>query len=659
MNRTENESPPKKQISNIPESYSQIIQQNQNVSQPQIDSNSLNQLLSVIYDDEFVIMINDLSHSIKIYNKAMIQFINLTKTIISNNISFFENLTIEKDKEIKTFPNIFNLIETNYNNFFSTAKIIFKKMKKYRNERLENINKLPITENNLKFCFINFNKKNSSPNENVAQNNIINNENKTIEKNIYNPSPIPNRNFPEKIIYEENAELKKKLFNLEKKIEIIGNNNKKNIITNNINNISNFHLQENKPNEVELIRENKNITKAIKNLINIIEYEYSPEYSYSKNTFDNMDEIEEHKKEIKQQKEELINTIKIYLSNVEINKITDNIEINFNSNIHFLKKIEEMKQVIEKLESQNKSLTTENKNYIEDIKKLDNENKKLKEENDLKITEISEENQKQISSYIEQINQLKNEIKEDKIETEENQNKYNKEKIDLKEQINMLNSEKITSQEKMLKIIQQKNIEISNLINERNDIIKEKNELNEKMIKSKEKIKEMSEKEEQNEKIKNQLKEELTKNKEIIGNMKLELDKLNEENNNKISKDDLNKLENQIKEKEDEIKNIKDEIQIKIKELKENENKIYELTEQKTKDEEKYNQLLLENNKLFETNNTLTIRNQKQEDYEKELLKKIEILSEENNQNKKEIEIKLKEINDKYNIKIITLKIKK
>ena len=118
MNRTENESPPKKQISNIPESYSQIIQQNQNVSQPQIDSNSLNQLLSVIYDDEFVIMINDLSHSIKIYNKAMIQFINLTKTIISNNISFFENLTIEKDKEIKTLPNIFNLIETNYNNFF-------------------------------------------------------------------------------------------------------------------------------------------------------------------------------------------------------------------------------------------------------------------------------------------------------------------------------------------------------------------------------------------------------------------------------------------------------------------------------------------------------------------------------------------------------------
>ena len=64
MNKTENESPPKKQYSNISESYSQIIQQNQNFNQPQIDVNSLNQLLSVIYDDEFVIMINDLSHSI-------------------------------------------------------------------------------------------------------------------------------------------------------------------------------------------------------------------------------------------------------------------------------------------------------------------------------------------------------------------------------------------------------------------------------------------------------------------------------------------------------------------------------------------------------------------------------------------------------------------
>ena len=364
MNKTENE-PGQNQFFNPSESYSQIMQQNQNQNS-KIDSNSLNQLLSVIYDDEFVIMINDLSHSIKIYNKAMVQFINQTKVIISNNINFFENLKIEKEKEIKSFTNLFNLIENNYTNFFSNAKIIFKKMKKYRNERLENINKLPLAEKNLKFCLINVNKKNNvnnASNENLDQNNIINN-NKTIEKNnVYIPSPIPNKKYQENM-YEENAELKKKLFNLEKKIEIIGNN-KKNIITNNINNISNFHLQENKQNEIELIRENKNIIKTIKNLINILEYEYSPEYSYSRNTFDNMDEIEEHKKEIKQQKEELIKSIKNFLLNVENDKISENSEINNNNNINFLKKIEEMKIIIEKLESKIKTVSIENKNYIE------------------------------------------------------------------------------------------------------------------------------------------------------------------------------------------------------------------------------------------------------------------------------------------------------
>ena len=255
MNKTENDSL-KNQFSNTSEMNPQIIQQNQIQNLAQIDFNSLNQLLSVIYDDEFVIMINDLSHTIKIFNKEMIQFINQTKEIFSNNYSFNENLKLEKEKEIKSFSSLFNFIETNYNNFFSTAKIIFKKMKKYRNERLENINKLPIAEKSLKFCLININKKNNSYNENFDQNNFMKNE--KVEKNIYSPSPFPNRNFPENIIYEENAELKKKLFNLEKKIEIIGNN-KKSIITNNINNISNFHLQENKQSEIELIRENKNI----------------------------------------------------------------------------------------------------------------------------------------------------------------------------------------------------------------------------------------------------------------------------------------------------------------------------------------------------------------------------------------------------------------
>ena len=298
--------------------------------QKQIDSNSLNQLLSVIYDDEFVIMINDLSHAIKIYNKSMIKFINQMTLIISKNKSILESLKEEKYSELRNLPSIFNSIETDYKTFFSTAKIIFKKMKKYRNERLENINKLPIGDKNLKFCFINMNKNYGT--EGILRHSGGGNQKKLIEKkdnmSIYSKTSsnkdnsldkinynlsgksknLNNINFESIKLYEENIELKKKIFNLEKKIDIIGNN-KKSIITNNINNISNYHLQEFK-NQNEII-------KIIKNLINILEYEKSPDYSFNKNTFDNVEEIAEHKKEITNQKDELIFIIKNFLNEIK------------------------------------------------------------------------------------------------------------------------------------------------------------------------------------------------------------------------------------------------------------------------------------------------------------------------------------------------------
>ena len=202
--------------------------------QKQIDSNSLNQLLSVIYDDEFVIMINDLSHAIKIYNKAMIQFINQMKLILSKNNTIFDSLKEEKESELPNIPTLFNSIETDYKTFFSTAKIIFKKMKKYRNERLESINKLPIGEKNLKFCFINMNKnygtegtlRNSGSTQNQNRLNDKKDDISLYSKSSSNKDDKINYNFSvnststnyESKLYEENVELKKKIFNLEKKI---------------------------------------------------------------------------------------------------------------------------------------------------------------------------------------------------------------------------------------------------------------------------------------------------------------------------------------------------------------------------------------------------------------------------------------------------------
>ena len=207
--------------------------------QKQIDTNSLNQLLSVIYDDEFVIMINDLSHAIKIYNKAMIQFINQIKLNVSKNISILESLK-EQKSELYNIPSYFNSIETDYKTFFSTAKIIFKKMKKYRNERLESINKLPIGEKNLKFCFINMNKNYATEGSLRNSGHSSGNQNKLIDKkddiSINSKSSSNKDNSSDKInynintnysnyestkLYEENVELKKKIFNLEKKLKLL------------------------------------------------------------------------------------------------------------------------------------------------------------------------------------------------------------------------------------------------------------------------------------------------------------------------------------------------------------------------------------------------------------------------------------------------------
>ena len=489
-----------------------------NEKQKQIDTNSLNQLLSVIYDDEFVIMINDLSHTIKIYNKAMIQFFNQMKLILSKNYSFLDSLEDQKDANLPTIPTLFNSLETNYKTFFNSAKVIFKKMKKYRNEKLESINKLPLGEKNLKFCFINFSKTNSStgitiknqtkscerkPDNLTVYSKSSSNKEKKInfnDRKSYNLSINTNNNITNSDsnkLLEENIELKNKILFLEKKIEFIGNN-KKNIIPNNINNISNFHLQENiNHTDIDIVRENKNIIKTVKNLINILEYEQSPDYSCNKNTFDNVEEIAEHKKEITNQKDELIFTIKNYLYDIEINRRTktentdmNNLNLNNEKSKMSLRQIDELKKVIEMLEIKIKKISEEKQNYIEEINNLEKKNKEIIDENKKKEEHEKKKGQilqNQMVSLVNQIVELKQQISNK--ETQYNDLKQSKEKninnlkneiIELKTQIKDLSSEKIVSEEKMLKLIQQKNKEISSLINERNEIKKEKLQILEK-----------------------------------------------------------------------------------------------------------------------------------------------------------------------------------
>jgi len=219
-----------------------------------------------------------------------------------------------------------------------------------------------------------------------------------------------------------------------------------------------------------MICENKNIIKLIKNLINILEYEQSPDYSYNKNTFDNVEEIAEHKKEITNQKDELIFVIKKYLYDLENrNKIaienTDINDANVNSQKSKIsqKQMEDLRKSNEKPEIKIKKIMGENKNYIEEMNKLVKKNKELlddnkkKEEYDKKKEQIL---QNQMVSLVNQIVELKQQSSNKEIQCnelkqiqEKNINSYKKEINQLKTQMKNLSSEKLNSEEKMLKLI--------------------------------------------------------------------------------------------------------------------------------------------------------------------------------------------------------------
>ena len=142
---------------------------------------STKNILEMIYDDEFVIMINQLSTSIKNYyrsnNKNFLAIKNILKNNDINNHSLLET---------------FNKIENAFSYFYSSAKQIFKNMKIYRREKISNImNQNKKKSNNRNNLNATIKQRNSDmrlkqlikgENE-LSTNNILNN-NKTLSINI-------------------------------------------------------------------------------------------------------------------------------------------------------------------------------------------------------------------------------------------------------------------------------------------------------------------------------------------------------------------------------------------------------------------------------------------------------------------------------------------
>ena len=92
----------------------------------------LNQLLLYVYDDDFILMINELSSSILFYHKTIEKYFTNIKILLNK----MENTSYSTAIEGNT-----SNLENSFKQFYSNAKLIFLKMKEYRSVKLKNINK--------------------------------------------------------------------------------------------------------------------------------------------------------------------------------------------------------------------------------------------------------------------------------------------------------------------------------------------------------------------------------------------------------------------------------------------------------------------------------------------------------------------------------------
>jgi hypothetical protein len=176
---------------------------------------NIQNIFTTVYDDEFISFINELSLSIKSFYKSINPNFLTMKTLL--NSPEFSELTLDNSNNINSsIQQTFSFIETSFTKFYQSAKIIFKKMKIYRNSKIENVI---------------INQKNESPKKNNINisNNLSNKDGINVNGTNYsmeiNNNDI-NNNAKIKIdkLKNENSILKKKIEMLEKKNKTISPN---------------------------------------------------------------------------------------------------------------------------------------------------------------------------------------------------------------------------------------------------------------------------------------------------------------------------------------------------------------------------------------------------------------------------------------------------
>ena len=333
----------KKHVFVRPSQVSSNKSSTQHINESDKSKNSSKNILEEIYDDEFVIMINQLSSSIKNYYRSNNKNFNVVKSILNTN-----EMNYNKNNEL--LVESFNNLENSFSFFYSTAKQIFKSMKIYRREKIANIlaqNKKKTTNNR---------NNNNSINLNVKQRNSDAKINQLLK------SPIE---YNSKSIFGD--ESKNKVLS----INILSNSKNKNI---NEKNVSEFCIENNDENESNTSKTKNNFDeyldvinvynkkKAVKSESNITKFKFNEEHNSNSS-------VSSVKKENR--------TKRIYISSLNKsdkklkNKKLSIFEINSKTNNKRIKSSD--KNIKQSFNSQKrKDSIPDNKNDLDNLEELNN-----------------------------------------------------------------------------------------------------------------------------------------------------------------------------------------------------------------------------------------------------------------------------------------------
>ena len=323
------------------------------------DNKALNQLLCYVYDDEFVLMINELSSSILAYHKSINKYFA--------NIRILLNKMGESSYLTAIEGNCSNL-ENSFKKFYSNAKVVFRKMKLYRNEKFKSINENTSSsvsknsENKTGLTII-INNNNNNNNNNINNDKIISGFSRSPQQK-NSPNFLANFNKIERISEETDTSTdkiislnKEKSYYLEKKVFNFCES-----VSHLLRNENNDKLISSKPSEDLHLYKNFVINK--KNNIKI----------------DFLDYLESKKKKITTKINYLITSKKKVFSDIEsLIETSQKEKKEYNNQINSLKsKTEQMaidnKNIIKKLSEKNIKLLKENellkKNYEKEFQQL-------------------------------------------------------------------------------------------------------------------------------------------------------------------------------------------------------------------------------------------------------------------------------------------------